>query len=177
MMCVDRNAVRTHRKRALGFTIVELVVVLLLLGILSATALSRFVEPSAFAPRTITGALLAQTHFAALSAQTSADDVELMVLPSAGDWTMDVSIVGVSQRMTEATVANTRMEVTNGALVADVDAANPLAITFSGDGEVVSATLGATTLNPELGVQVRVIGDTTRTLCLHPTGYAGQSGC
>ncbi len=177
MTCVYRKAVRTHRKRALGFTIVELVVVLLLLGILSATALSRFVEPSAFAPRTITGALLAQAHFAALSAQTSADDVDLVVLPSAGDWTMDVSIVGISQRSTEVAAANTRMEITNGALVADVDAANPLSLTFSGDGEVTGAALGATALNPNLGVQVRVIGDTTRTLCLHPTGYAGQEGC
>ena len=111
MTCVSRNSVRAHSKRALGFTIVELVVVLLLLGILSATALSRFVEPSAFAPRTIAGALMAQTHFAALSAQTSADDVDFVVLPSAGDWTMDVSIMGLSQRSTTAAMANTRIEV------------------------------------------------------------------
>ena len=176
-MCADRQTVRTHRTRALGFTIVELVVVILLLGILSVTALSRFVEPSAFAPRTITGALLAQAHFAALSAQTSADDVDLVILPSAGDWSMDVSIVGVSQRSTEVVVANTRIEVTNGALVADVDTANALAVTFSGDGEITGAALGATTLNPALGVQIRVIGETTRTVCLHPTGYAGQEGC
>ncbi len=176
-MCADRQTVRTHRTRALGFTIVELVVVILLLGILSVTALSRFVEPSAFAPRTITGTLLAQAHFAALSAQTSADDVDLVILPSAGDWSMDVSIVGVSQRSTEVVVANTRIEVTNGALVADVDTANALAVTFSGDGEITGAALGATTLNPALGVQIRVIGETTRTVCLHPTGYAGQEGC
>lgn len=177
MTCVSWIDTAARCQRALGFTVVELVVVILLLGVLSATAISRLSEPTAFAPRVIGGTLAAQTHFAALTAQTNPADTDLVILPSLGDWTVDVSIAGTSRRLAEAAIANTRIEVANGATTADVDAASALTLTFSGDGELVAGTLGATALDPGLGVEIRIIGDTTRTYCVHPTGYAGDGPC
>ena len=177
MSRVPQKLVAARRRRAPGFTIVELVVVLVLLGILSATALSRFVEPSAFAPGTITATLRAQTHFAALTAQTNADDADFLLSPGGGDWIVDVAVSGVSRRQTAVGAANTRIEVANGAATADVDAANPLTLTFRGDGELVDADLGGATLDPGLGIELRVIGDSVYVTCLQPTGTASAGPC
>jgi len=165
------------RIRALGFTIVELVVVLLLLGILSVTALSRFVEPDAFAPRTIVAVVLAQGHYAAQSAQASSDDVTLRVSRVGTTWQTDVSDSVVNLRMSAVDVANTRIEVANDGNVYDLDAASSLALTFTDDGELLSGSVGVSVLNLGAGTEVRIIGDSSQIVCFYPTGYASARAC
>ena len=112
-----------------------------------------------------------------LTAQTNANDADMSLAPAGGDWLLDVGVSGVSRRLTPVDIANTRIEVANGAAAADVDAANPLTLTFSGDGEVAGALLGGAVLDPRLGIEFRVIGDSTRIVCLHPTGYSSAGPC
>jgi MSHA pilin protein MshC len=163
--------------RALGFTIVELVVVLVLLGILSVTALSRFVEPSAFAPRAIVALVLAQGHYAAQSAQASSDDITLRISRVGDNWQTDVIDSLAILRMSAIDVANTRIEVANDGDLYDLDPASPLSLIFADDGELQSGTLGAAVLNLAVGTEVRIIGDSTQLACFYPTGYASARAC
>lgn len=164
-------------KRAPGFTIVELVVVVLLLGVLSVTAMSRFVEPSAFAPSTVSSVVMAQGHYAAQSAQTSAASITLSVAGVGNTWQADVSDGALSLRSVSVDVANTQIEIANGASVYDLAAVTPLDLVFAGDGDLQSAMAGANVLNVDLGTELRIIGDTTRVLCFYPTGYASARAC
>ena len=76
-----------------GFTVVELIAVLLLLGILAATAMSRLVGSNAYAPALVSEQLIALGRLAqqtALSRQDAA--VSLDIDQNAGDWRIRVLV-------------------------------------------------------------------------------------
>jgi type II secretory pathway pseudopilin PulG len=161
-----------------GFSVVELVVVLLLLGILGATALSRFVEPSAFAPTTVSRATLAQGRFASQSSHARrGETITYSVAKVADDWQLDVRADGVSVRLASVPAHNTRLFVSNGGGPTELSGATSLTLTFDRRGSVDQGLLGAVALDPQLGIQLDVQGDSDRQLCVYPTGYVSDGVC
>lgn len=156
-----------------GFTFVELVVVILLLGVLSMTALARFASPNAFVTASLTQALLQQMRFGAQGALGLSGSVVAQVDQSGDNWQLVVSEDGVEQRRVELAVANSQVLV--GAT--PINAATPLSVTFAADGSVDTAQLGATSLTPENGIELQLTGDSNRTLCLYPTGHISERAC
>ena len=187
MQSVDRarqlDSTRCGAQRsARGFTIVELIAVLLLLGILAATATSRMVGGNAYAPALVTEQLIALGRFAqqtALSRQDAA--VSLDVDQSAGDWRfrvrVDDGVATITAREERAEIRNTSVVVANGALTASLGAAAPLHLAFDGLGSLASGSIAATNLDPSLGVGIGASGDTTSTVCIGSTGHAYRGNC
>jgi len=167
--------------RARGFTIVELVSVLLLLGILSAVALSRLVTDSAFAPAFAADEIVAFTRLGqqtALSRQDAAVRVE--VVADGGDWRlrvrMDPGSGTIDVREQRVARKNTAIVAASGATSAALST-SPLVLSFDGLGGLASATVGAVALDPTAGVALTVTGDASYGVCIESTGHASRGNC
>jgi prepilin-type N-terminal cleavage/methylation domain-containing protein len=165
-----------------GFTIVELIAVLLLLGILAATAMSRLVGSNAYAPALVSEQLIALGRLAqqtALSRQDAA--VSLDIDQNAGDWRMRVLVDDgtgpVTMREELVEIRNTAIAVSNGAVNLPLGATVPLHVGFDGLGSLASTTGGATILDPSVGIGIGVTGDSAYSVCIGSTGHAYRGNC
>ena len=164
-------------KQALGFTIVELVVVLVLLGILSGTAMSRFIEPTAFAPRNLSAAIRAQAHYAGQLALSGHTNVTLQMSRQPGQWQIDVLEGGSLITQLTPELDNTQTFVTNSGSTYELDTASSLAMTFDAQGDVSAGVVGATSLDVNAGTELQITGDSNQWLCIYPTGYVSARVC
>jgi MSHA pilin protein MshC len=164
-------------RRGRGFTVVELVVVIILLSILSATALSRFSRPDVFAASALANTLTAQIHFAAQAAQTRSTPVTLNVTQAGGRLLMQVASAGVMIRETQAALKNVSLSLDNNGTEYTVSEGDIWQMTFLGKGDLVAASLDTDVLDPESGVTVFFSGDTDRLLCVQPIGYVSEQAC
>lgn len=162
-----------------GFTIVELIAVIILLGILSMVAMARFVQPSAFVPGIVAQKLIAESRIAAQMALSRADaSVSLHIDRQGGDWRMQVSTDVDGVLRTELMDAgNSRIQATSGGASAFISAAAGLTIVYSESGDVSAITIGAATGDAAMGVDVSIEGDSNRQICIHPSGYSSSAAC
>lgn len=164
---------------AAGFTIVELVTVIILLGILSMVAMARFVQPSAFVPGIVGQKLIAESRIAQQMAVSRADaSVSLRLDRLGGDWRMQLSTDLDGVVRTELIDAdNTRIQATSGGASAFINAATALSVVYLETGDVSAVTIGATMGDPAMGVDLLVAGASDRQICIHPSGYANSAAC
>ena len=166
--CVAHSSLGPMRDdRVGGFTVVELIAVLLLMGILAATATSRMVGSNAYAPALVSQQLIALGRLAQQTALARQDaSVSLDVDQDAGDWRLRVQVDdGASvvdgarrarrsgqhrsrrcERRLERAVGNRPRRCTSFSTVS-VDSP--------------SGTVGATALNAATGVSLTASGDST----------------
>jgi prepilin-type N-terminal cleavage/methylation domain-containing protein len=164
-------------RRGRGFTVVELVVVIILLSILSATALSRFSKPDVFAASALANTLTAQIHFAAQAAQTRSTPVTLNVTRVGPRLLMQVVSAAVMLRETQAALANVSLSLTNNGTDYPVPEGGVWQMTFVGKGDLVAASLDADVFDPGMGITAHFSGDTERFLCIQPIGYVSEQAC
>ena len=165
------------RRRGQGFTVVELVVVIILLSILSATALSRLSKPDIFAASVLATTLTAQIHFAAQAAQTRSTPVTLNITPASGRLEMQVASASGMLRSTDASLANVNLSLTNSGTLFPVANGSVWQMTFAGKGDLVAASLDADILDPQAGITAHFSGDTDQFLCVQPIGYVSEQAC
>ena len=165
-----------------GFTIVELIAVLLLLGILAATAMSRLVGSNAYAPALVSEQLIALGRLAQQTALSRQDaTVSLDIDQNVGSWRMRVLVddgagtTTVREELVEDPQHLDRRG--NGALNLSLGATVPLHVGFDGLGSLASGTGGATNLDPSVGVGIGVTGDSTYSVCIGSTGHAYRGNC
>jgi prepilin-type N-terminal cleavage/methylation domain-containing protein len=165
-----------------GFTVVELIAVLVLLGILAATAMSRMVSGNAYAPALVAQQLLAVGRLAQQTALARQDaTVAIEVDQDAGDWRFRVQVddgvtttTAVEER---ASIANTSVVVMNGATTVSLGPATALSLSFDGLGSVAASSAGSTVVDPTIGVGFTVSGDSTSLLCIGSTGHVYRGNC
>lgn len=158
---------------------VELVTVVVLLGILSLAAVSRMVRPSAFAPGIVAQGIVAQTRIAQQRAASRRDaQVTLTVDQLGSDWRLVLStdVDGVIRTELLET-ANTTLSAHSGAASAALDAATALQIVFDSQGDLATVLIDGLPGQPSTGVALSVTGDSTRDICIYPTGYALEDAC
>ena len=154
-----------------GFTLIELITVIILLGILSAFAISRFPSSQGYSTTIIKNQLLASARLAqqtSLSRASSAVNVTLTVSEVAGQWNLNVA--GGSGINYSAQVERGSEQVRFGtSLVAACSAlaAAPLTITFDGDGNQI----------PFQNLRICIDSATDLELCISPSGYAYEGSC
>lgn len=167
------------RSYACGFTVVELVTTIVLLAILSGVALNSFVSPSAFEPSTLVHQLKLEFNLAHGYATARQDaEVEVMIFADSASWRAQTSnsLDGII-RDTSVDAFNSVLTVTDGTTSGAVSNTSPLTIAYAGTGAIAQVTLGGTPLDLDQGIQWQVVGDSARTLCLHPTGYLDENPC
>ena len=165
--------------RSGGFTLVELISVMILLSILGIFAMARMTSPELFAPAVVTGALAAEVRLARQLAAARRDAVVSVTVDRLGDdWRLRTSSDVDGVLRTELVRAdNTALQAVSGASSASLDAATALTLTFDHAGDLSTVLIGATPGSPGAGVDLTVAGDTVRRLCVYPSGYAHAGAC
>ncbi len=166
-----RPAARVSR----GFTIVELIAVISLLAVLSAVAISRSVKPSSFEAAVASAFLLEELRFARRLAVNRQDvAVTLRLTLTASAWQVQVLGDGFT------TLRAREADRTNATLTGDAVALNTgevLTLVYDGLGNVTAADIAGTGLTPADGVPVVLTAESSRTLCIYPSGYVTGEGC
>lgn len=164
---------------SLGFTMVELIAVVVLLSVLGVVAMGRMVSPDLYAPAVVSQALVAELRFAQQLATSRQDAaVSLTVNRSGAHWQLQVAtdVDGVIRSET-LDAANTAITAVSGPASATLGPGNALSVSFDHGGDLTDVTIGASAGAPDSGVAITVAGDTSRNLCIYPSGYANQSPC
>lgn len=155
-----------------GFTLIELITVIILLGILSAFAASRFPSSQSYSTAIITNQLIASLRLAQQTAlsRSSVDSInhtQLDVTGGSDDWRLVVSSGSLTY---DAQVGRDDEEIRFGsdlALSCSALAPAPLTVTFDGDGNRV----------PFENLRVCIDSATDIELCISSSGYAYEGSC
>jgi MSHA pilin protein MshC len=157
-----------------GFTLIELIMVIILLGVLSVFAMSRFSSGQAYSGTIIKNQFLAsarlaqQTSLSRSSPNISNSNVKLNVSIVAGDWSLVVSGSGgasyaaTADRGTEQVRFGSNLTVACSSLTLA-----PLEVVFDGDGNRI----------PMQNLRVCIDSDIDYELCISPSGYAYEGTC
>lgn len=170
---------RLRLRRRRGFTIVELISVVVLLSILGMFAMGRMVSPTLFAPAIVTQTLVAEVRYAQQLAAARHDAVVSVTLDRvAADWRVRTSsdVDGVL-RTQLIDAAGTTVTAASGAVSGGIDASSALTLSFDHAGDLALVIIGAAPGVPAEGVSLSVSGDTSRQICIYPSGYANDSAC
>lgn len=162
-----------------GFTIVEMVTVIILLGILSIGGFSAFVQPSAFAPQIVTHELVAQARLARRLAASRQDaQVSLSMTLVDAQWVFEIrtDIEGLV-RTEQVSADHSAVRITNGALSQTLGTATSLQIRFNPKGDLDGVIVGTATGDPNQAIAIEVSGDNDQAACIYTTGYAAQVNC
>ncbi|MEM7099036.1 MAG: type II secretion system protein [Pseudomonadota bacterium] len=162
-----------------GFTIVELVVVIILLSILSAVALSRSVSTTAFTPASVAHQMHQEIKFAQATAMSRQDtDITFQLDANGDNWRLiNSSTADGILRTALVPAENTDIRLTSGATVETLQDGGSLLIAFDSLGNVNSLSVEGSAVSATTGLLVEVIGDNSRSLCLYNSGYLANGSC
>ena len=149
-----------------GFTLVELVMVIILIGVLSALGIGLFTRSSAFSPLLATQQLQSATLLAQQAALAGKSSNSMTVEPVSGDIEFTVGGSTFSIESNGASIAFRRVDQTT----AFTTISSPYTVGFDAMGRVKSP-------NPREPTEFRIVGDSTHFMCLSALGAVYQGRC
>jgi MSHA pilin protein MshC len=169
-----------------GFTMVELVVIIVLLGIVGAVVIPRFMAPNAFNEPAAQDGLLA-TIRAAQQAAIGRATVTFKITSNSSDWTFAALSGATTLRTFTVPVSDVKLETGSAVSSANTCAtgfntavANDFSLAFKNDGNLDTFTNNAvtetvnTTFN---GVRICLNDTVAVSVCVSPAGYAYAGNC
>jgi MSHA pilin protein MshC len=155
-----------------GFTLIELITVIILLGILSAFAISRFPSKQSFSTTVIVNQLIASARLAqqtALSRSSvlSSGHTQLNVAGTSESWQLVVTSGPITY---EAEVGRDDEQVrfgTDFTSSCSTLSSSALTVTFDGNGNRV----------PAQNLRVCIDSNVDRELCISSSGYIYEGSC
>lgn len=169
-----------------GFTLVEMVVAILILGVISAVTIARFADGNAANGIVLRDQIVASVRQAQQSA-FGREDVEFRLTPnvSGSEATIEVSeangmIIQTTVPMASVSL-NADRDVTSSCGVTPgsnaVTSANPIVIDFGGLGEITSAEVGGSSGAVNTSLKICVDNQTVTSVCISPAGFAYVGDC
>lgn len=173
-------------KCAAGFTLIEVVVVILILSVISAVAISRILSGNALNAIVVRDQIISLARTAQQNA-LGRSDVDLIITPSAGgdeitlatndntgvveSYTFSFSSVSLSGDINDTDSC----AVTNGADA--ITNATPLTLTFGELGDLgVSGVIGSTGAVTS-AVRICLNDTASESVCVSPSGFAYAGDC
>ena len=182
---VPRKARNYHNK---GFTVVELIIVIVLIGIVGAVVVSRFTSGSAFNAAGTQDAIISIAH-ATQQASLGRDNASLQIDASGGDWIISavagsptVTIRSISIPATNV-ILETGSAVTSGNTCAnayDTAVMNDFVLNYNRKGDLVDFTNNGSTETVDAsfnGVRLCINDNPVFSVCISPAGYAYEGDC
>ena len=167
-----------------GFTLIELITVIVLLGILSAFAISRFPSSQSYSTTVIKNQLIASIRLAQQTALSRASvdrstnssslQTQLQITRDSDNWSLNITSGPIShnaqvKRSNETVYYGTNTSASCSALTASTSI--PLTLIFDGDGNRVPATALRICINTPSSSTADV------ELCISPSGYVYEGIC
>jgi len=169
-----------------GFTLVEAILVIVLIGIISAVVVPRFVGSSSFNPIIVRDQIIATVRNAQQNA-LGRPDVELTITPDAGgsEVTLTVSDGGGVIDQTSAPLNDVSLSgdinitascaTTPGANA--ITSASPLTIAFGELGDLAVSGVGGNTGAVLSALRICINDSAVNSVCVSPSGFAHAGDC
>jgi len=185
LMCTHSASARPAGRKRLrasccrGFTLVELITVILLLAIVGVFAMARLASPDMFAPAVVSQAMVSELRFAQQLATARRDAVVSVSLDRLGDdWRLrTVTDVDGVLRTELVSRDGTAVQAMSGAASAALDAGTALTVSFDHAGDLDAVSIGGAAGVPASGVSLTVSGGSARQVCIYPSGYTNANAC
>ncbi|WP_028470100.1 pilus assembly FimT family protein [Neptunomonas japonica] len=157
-----------------GFTLIELVTVLLLLGILSAVAFARLGGISSFSESLFQQQVLSYLRLAqrtAVAHQGSGAQLNINRV-SASEW--DITLVFATQTLSYQLEGDNALTFASGASTGSISAGDTLSLVYSDNGDLTELTLP---LAADINASLSLVVAGSRSICISPTGFAYEGLC
>lgn len=174
--------------KSIGFTIVEVVIVIFVLGIISATAMSRFNDENAFIGFIVRDQIISQARRAQQGA-FGRSDMSMVFTPNGAGTEATVEVLEASTVLSSITVSINSLTITGDTDVTDsctsagsnITDSSPFTLTFGELGDLVasSGVAGAASFGVAATTAVRfcINEDIDYSVCVSPSGFAYPGDC
>ena len=167
-----------------GFTIIEAIVVIVLVGILGAVVVSRFTTPNTFNIQIAQDGIIT-TLRAAQQAALGRDNISFKIVPGGDNLDLIVeegsatirtlTVAGDGVTLETGTTADTGMSCASGY---DDDIMPDFEIAFDGLGNAISLLNNSITEQPvDNGVRICINDTDSLSICVSPAGFAHEGDC
>ena len=169
-----------------GFSIVELIVVIVIVGIIGISVFARFVNRSAINVAAAQDSIITVSH-AAQQASLGRSNVSFEIDESGGSWIFSAIANGTTLRSVSISSDNVILETGSTVTSAntcsnsfDIPVANDFAIGYDRNGDIVYFTNNSSTEQAGAlfnGVRICVNDNVSQSVCVSPAGYAFEGNC
>ncbi|BBB31508.1 prepilin-type N-terminal cleavage/methylation domain-containing protein [Neptunomonas japonica] len=157
-----------------GFTLIELVTVLLLLGILSAVAFARLGGVNSFSESLFQQQVLSYLRLAqrtAVAHQGSGAQLNINRV-STSEW--DITLVFATQTLSYQLDGDNALTFASGASTGSISTGDTLSLVYSDNGDLSELTAP---LAADIDASLSLVVAGNRSLCISPTGFAYEGLC
>ncbi len=175
--------------KSVGFTIVEIVIVILVLTIISVTVMSRFSDENAFVGLVVRDQLISQARRAQQGA-FGRSDMSMVFTPNEDGTEATIEVLEASASVSRVTVSISSLTITADKDVTDscasiagsnVSDSSPFTLTFGELGNLVAssgvASAASYAVAPTSAVRFCVNEDINYSVCISPSGFAYVGDC
>lgn len=175
-------------KKDTGFTIIEIVIVILLLSVVSVFVMSRFNDETAFTGLIVRDQLISQAR-RAQQGSFGRSGMAMVFTPNGGGTEATIEVLEGSAALSSITVSISSLTLTgdvdetsscSSTAGTNITNANPFRLSFGELGDIVASTgvVGAASYGAVTSAaRICIDEDVTYSICVSPSGFAYVGDC